>query len=128
MNQSIYAFRQADYKNIEYFERDYKDCTVYKLEENYRSTNNILNAANQVIKNNTHRKDLKLWSEKGDGLKIKYKRCYEEKDEAHYVIGEIKRLIDTGVRRKDIAVLYRTYTVSGNSRKVGYEKWKNTHV
>ena len=122
MNQSIYAFRQADYKNIEYFEKDYKECTVYKLEENYRSTNNILNAANQVIKNNVHRKDLKLWSEKGDGLKIKYKRCYEEKDEAHYVIGEIKRLIDTGVRRKDIAILYRT---NGQSRVLEEEIVRN---
>ncbi len=122
MNQSIYAFRQADYKNIEYFEKDYKECITYKLEENYRSTNNILNAANQVIKNNTHRKDLNLWSEKGDGLKIQYKRCYEEKDEAHYVIGEIKRLIDTGVRRKDIAVLYRT---NGQSRVLEEEIVRN---
>ena len=122
MNQSIYAFRQADYKNIEYFERDFKDCTVYKLEENYRSTNNILNAANQVIKNNTHRKDLKLWSEKGDGLKIKYKRCYEEKDEAHYVVGEIKKLLDEGVRRKDIAILYRT---NGQSRVIEEEIVRN---
>ncbi len=122
MNQSIYAFRQADYKNIEYFEKDYKECIVYKLEENYRSTNNILNAANQVIKNNVHRKDLKLWSEKGDGLKIKYKRCYEEKDEAHYVVGEIKRLIDTGVRRKDIAILYRT---NGQSRVIEEEIVRN---
>jgi len=122
MNQSIYAFRQADYKNIEYFEKDYKECITYKLEENYRSTNNILNAANQVIKNNTHRKDLKLWSEKGDGLKIQYKRCYEEKDEAHFVIGEIKRLIDTGVRRKDIAILYRT---NGQSRVLEEEIVRN---
>ena len=122
MNQSIYDFRQADYKNIEYFERDFKDCTVYKLEENYRSTNNILNAANQVIKNNTHRKDLKLWSEKGDGLKIKYKRCYEEKDEAHYVVGEIKKLLDEGVRRKDIAILYRT---NGQSRVIEEEIVRN---
>ena len=122
MNQSIYAFRQADYKNIEYFEKDYKECITYKLEENYRSTNNILNAANQVIKNNTHRKDLKLWSEKGEGLKIQYKRCYEEKDEAHFVIGEIKRLIDTGVRRKDIAILYRT---NGQSRVLEEEIVRN---
>ena len=122
MNQSIYAFRQADYKNIEYFEKDYKECITYKLEENYRSTNNILNAANQVIKNNTHRKDLNLWSEKGDGLKIQYKRCYEEKDEAHFVIGEIKRLIDTGVRRKDIAILYRT---NGQSRVLEEEIVRN---
>ena len=118
MNQSIYAFRQADYKNIEYFENDYKECHVIKLEENYRSTNNILNAANGVIKNNKHRKDLKLWSEKGDGLKIKYKRCYDERNEAHYVVSEIKDLLDTGVRRKDIAILYRT---NGQSRVIEEE-------
>ena len=118
MNQSIYAFRQADYKNIEYFEKDYSECHVIKLEENYRSTNNILNAANGVIKNNVHRKDLKLWSEKGDGLKIKYKRCYDERNEAHYIVSEIKSLLEDGVRRKDIAILYRT---NGQSRVIEEE-------
>lgn len=122
MNQSIYAFRQADYKNIEYFEKDYKECKVIKLEENYRSTNNILNAANDVIKNNVHRKDLKLWSEKGDGLKIKYKRCYDEANEAHYVVSEIKDLISQGVPRKDIVILYRT---NGQSRIFEEEIVKN---
>ena len=108
MNQSIYAFRQADYRNILNFERDYKDCKVIKLEENYRSTNNILNAANSVIKNNKERKDMKLWSEKGDGLKVKYIRSYDEKHEITLVIDEINKLLDKGYKKSDIGILYRT--------------------
>ena len=108
MNQSIYAFRQADYRNILNFERDYKDCKVIKLEENYRSTNNILNAANSVIKNNIERKDLNLWSEKGDGIKIKYLRAYDEKHEITLVIEEINKLLNEGYSRSGIGILYRT--------------------
>ena len=108
MNQSIYAFRQADYRNILNFESDYKDCKVIKLEENYRSTNNILNAANSVIKNNKERKDLKLWSEKGDGLKIKYMRAYDEKHEITLVIEEINKLLNEGYKKENIGILYRT--------------------
>ena len=108
MNQSIYAFRQADYRNILNFEKDYQDCKVIKLEENYRSTNNILNAANSVIKNNKERKDLKLWSEKGDGFKLKYMRAYDEKHEITLVIEEINKLLDEGYKRSEIGILYRT--------------------
>ena len=108
MNQSIYAFRQADYRNILNFERDYSDANIIKLEENYRSTNNILNAANSVIKNNKERKDLKLWSEKGDGLKVKYMRSYDENHEITLVIEEIGKLLDSGYKRSDIGILYRT--------------------
>ena len=108
MNQSIYAFRQADYKNILNFEKDYSDSVVIKLEENYRSTNNILNAANSVIKNNKERKDLKLWSEKGDGVKVKYMRAYDEKHEITLVIDEINKLLAEGYHNKDICILYRT--------------------
>ncbi len=113
MNQSIYAFRQADYKNIINFEKDYPECVSIKLEENYRSTNNILNAANCVIKNNMQRKDLKLWSEKGDGVKLKYMRSYDEKHEVTLVLSEIEKLLDEGYKRSDIAILYRT---NGQSR------------
>lgn len=113
MNQSIYAFRQADYKNIINFEKDYPECISIKLEENYRSTNNILNAANCVIKNNTQRKDLKLWSEKGDGVKLKYMRSYDEKHEVTLVLSEIEKLLSEGYNRSDIAILYRT---NGQSR------------
>ncbi len=108
MNQSIYAFRQADYRNILNFERDYKDALIIKLEENYRSTNNILNAANSVIKNNKERKDLNLWSEKGDGLKVKYMRAYDEKHEITLVIEEINKLLNEGYKKSEIGVLYRT--------------------
>ncbi len=113
MNQSIYAFRQADYKNIINFEKDYPECISIKLEENYRSTNNILNAANCVIRNNTQRKDLKLWSEKGDGVKVKYIRSYDEKHEVTVVLSEIENLLKDGYKRSDIAILYRT---NGQSR------------
>ena len=108
MNQSIYAFRQADYRNILNFETDYKDANIIKLEENYRSTNNILNAANSVIKNNKERKDLKLWSEKGEGVKVKYMRSYDEKHEITLVIEEINKLLYSGYNRSDIGILYRT--------------------
>ncbi len=108
MNQSIYSFRQADYRNILNFEKDYKDAKIIKLEENYRSTNNILSAANCVIKNNKERKDLNLWSEKGDGLKIKYMRAYDEKHEITLVIEEINNLLNEGYKRKEIGILYRT--------------------
>ena len=81
---------------------------IIKLEENYRSTNNILNAANSVIANNKERKDLRLWSEHGDGVKVKYIRSYDERHEVTIVINEIKKLLEEGYKKKDIAVLYRT--------------------
>ena len=108
VNQSIYAFRQADYKNIINFENDYKEATIIKLEENYRSTNNILNAANSVIKNNQERKDLTLWSKKGEGVKIKYLRSYDEKHEVTLIISEIQSLLDQGYKKSEIGILYRT--------------------
>ena len=108
MNQSIYAFRQADFRNIINFENDFKNCQVIKLEHNYRSTNNILKAANEVIKHNKERKDLKLFSDKGDGVKIKYLRSYDEKHEISLIIDEIKDLKTKGYKPSDIAVLYRT--------------------
>lgn len=108
INQSIYAFRQADYRNIINFENDFKDCKVIKLEQNYRSTNTILSAANEVIKNNKERVDLDLYSEKGEGVKIKYFRSYDEKHEIGLVIDEINDLINKGNKYSDVAVLYRT--------------------
>ena len=107
-SQSIYSFRGANYKNILNFENDYKDAKTILLEENYRSTSNILDAANQVIKNNKMRKDKNLWTSRGVGEKIKYYRSYNERDEAQYVIRKTKELINRGVEYKDIAVLYRT--------------------
>ena len=108
MNQSIYAFRQADYHNIVNFEKDYANAKTIKLEHNYRSTNNILNAANDVISHNKERKDLRLYSDKGDGPKITYLRSYDEKHEISLVIDEINKLYLDGYEPKDVAILYRT--------------------
>ena len=107
-SQSIYSFRGANYKNILNFEKDYPDAKTILLEQNYRSTSTILDAANQVIKNNKQKKDKNLWTARGIGEKIKYYRSYNEKDEAQYVIRKTKELVNKGVEYKDIAVLYRT--------------------
>lgn len=107
-SQSIYSFRGANYKNILNFEKDYQEAKTILLEENYRSTSTILDAANQVIKNNKQRKDKNLWTSRGAGEKIKYYRSYNERDEAQYVIRKIKELSNRDVEYKDIAVLYRT--------------------
>lgn len=106
--QSIYSFRGANFKNILNFEKDYKDAKVILLEQNYRSTKTILNAANSVIKNNVQKKDKNLWTENEEGEKIKYVRALDEKDEASFVTKEVKKLRSDGVSLDDIAVLYRT--------------------
>ena len=106
-DQSIYSFRGANYKNILNFEKDYKDAKTILLEENYRSTKNILNAANCVIKNNKSRKEKNLWTSNDDGEKIKYYRAYNERDEAQYVIRKIKELSVRNTNYQDIAILYR---------------------
>ena len=113
-DQSIYSFRGANYHNILNFERDYPNSKVIMLEKNYRSTKNILNAANSVIKNNKERKDKNLWTDNIEGSKIKYHRAYDEKDEAFYVLNEIKELIKNNTKLSDIAVLYRTNAQSRN--------------
>lgn len=107
-DQAIYAFRGANYKNILNFEKDYPEAKTIMLEENYRSTKNILNAANSVIKHNHERKDKNLWSNNIEGDKIKYKKVSNEKEEAAFVIDEIKSLLSNGVKEDDIAILYRT--------------------
>ncbi len=114
LDQSIYGFRGANYHNILNFEKDYPDAAVIPLEENYRSTGNILNVANDIIKNNKHRKEKNLWTKNGDGPKIRYHRAYDEQDEAYFVMNEIKKLIISGVSRDNIAVLYRTNAQSRN--------------
>ncbi len=120
-SQSIYSFRGANYKNILNFEKDYPDAKTILLEQNYRSTSTILDAANQVIKNNSQRKDKKLWTDRGQGEKIKYYRAYNERDEAQYVIRKIKELVNRGTEYKDIAILYRT---NAQSRVVEEEMLK----
>ena len=107
-DQSIYMFRGANFRNILNFERDYKNAKVIPLEENYRSTNTILEAANSVIKNNKERKEKNLWSSKGDGCKIKYLRAYDGRHEIQLVLDEIKELYREGYSYSDISVLYRT--------------------
>ena len=107
-NQSIYSWRNADYRNILNFEKDYKDAKVILLEENYRSTNNILKAANSVIKNNNEGKKLNLWTSSGDGEKVDYIRVEDEIREANFVIDKIKDLVSLGYSYNDFAVLYRT--------------------
>lgn len=114
IDQSIYAWRNADYRNVLYFERDYKDVSVILLEENYRSTNTILKAANSVIKNNSQRKEKNLWSSFSDGDKIEYVRCDNEKEEASFVANKIKEFVELGYRYDDFAILYRTNAQSRN--------------
>ncbi len=107
-DQSIYMFRGANFRNILNFEKDYKNAKVIPLEENYRSTKYILDAANSVIKNNKERKEKNLWSSNGEGTKTKYLRAYDGKHEIQLVLDEIKRLLEDGYKKNDISVLYRT--------------------
>lgn len=107
-SQSIYSWRQADYRNINYLIRDYPDIKVINLEQNYRSTKNILDAANVVISKNTGHPILKLWTEKGAGAKIKLYTARNGFDEAEFITEEIKSLRNKELKYSDIAVLYRT--------------------
>ncbi|GAA4206991.1 DNA helicase PcrA [Actinocatenispora rupis] len=108
-DQSIYAFRGATIRNIMEFERDFPDAETILLEQNYRSTQTILNAANQVIARNTERKPKNLWSDSGTGEKIVGYVADNEHDEADWVAREIDRLVDDdGVKPSDVAVFYRT--------------------
>ena len=107
-DQSIYAFRGATIRNIEEFERDFMGARTILLEQNYRSTQNILSAANAVIARNTGRRAKNLWTASGDGALITLDAADSEHDEARFVVGEIDRLADLGVEWGDIAVFYRT--------------------
>ncbi|HZG59727.1 MAG TPA: DNA helicase PcrA [Anoxybacillus sp.] len=108
-DQSIYRWRGADIQNILSFEKDYPNATVILLEQNYRSTKRILQAANEVIENNLNRKPKKLWTENPEGNKIVYYQAMSESDEAQFVAGKIKEYVDSGKRKySDFAILYRT--------------------
>ena len=111
-DQSIYAFRGADIRNISEFERDFPGAKVVLLEQNYRSTQNILSAANAVIGNNFDRKDKKLWSDKGDGDKIIGFTGYSQHDEAQFVADEVESLRRAGYPYSEMAVFYRTNSQS----------------
>jgi DNA helicase-2/ATP-dependent DNA helicase PcrA len=107
-DQSIYAFRGADIRNIVEFERDFPQSKVILLEQNYRSTQNILDAANAVISNNFDRKDKKLFTDIGEGQKIVGFTGYSGHDEAQFIADEITKMHDEGIAYKDMAVFYRT--------------------
>jgi DNA helicase-2/ATP-dependent DNA helicase PcrA len=107
-DQAVYGFRGADIRNILDFERDWPDAHVVKLEQNYRSTQTILNASNSVIANNRSRKAKTLWSDIGAGDPVHVRELDDEHAEARFVVSEIERLVDEGASRDDIAVFYRT--------------------
>jgi DNA helicase-2/ATP-dependent DNA helicase PcrA len=107
-DQSIYAFRGADLRNIMEFEKDYPDARIVLLEQNYRSTQTILDAANAVITNNAGRKPKRLWTDEGSGEPIVVFEAQDEHEEAAYIAEEITRLADTGIAPDEIAVFYRT--------------------
>ena len=107
-DQSIYAFRGADIRNITEFERDFPGAKTILLEQNYRSTQNILSAANAVISQNPYRPAKNLWTDSGAGEKITLFTGYDERNEAAFVVDRIKRLADQGVNYSEMAVLYRT--------------------
>lgn len=116
-DQSIYSFRGANLQNILDFEKDFSSCEIIKLEQNYRSTASILNAANAVISNNIERKSKKLWTDAGEGEKILFYRAGDQYDEARWVAREIRRLSRTRSNTfpfSEVAVLYRINALSRN--------------
>lgn len=106
-DQSIYSWRGADIQNILDFEKDYPDAKTVRLEQNYRSTGHILNAANAVVAHNSRRKAKRLFTDAGDGEKIKLFQASDERDEGRWIGAEIERLHDTGTSYDDFAVFYR---------------------
>ncbi|NOX61774.1 MAG: UvrD-helicase domain-containing protein [Chloroflexi bacterium] len=108
-DQSIYGWRGADYRNVRRFRRDFPDATVILLEQNYRSTQNILDAANAIIRRNRHRTPKKLFTTRGAGPHIIVHQAYDEYDEGGFILDEIARLSETGEARPgDCAIMYRT--------------------
>ena len=108
-DQSIYKFRGANIKNILNFEQVFEDARVIKLEQNYRSTSNILNAANAVIRNNRGRKDKTLWTDNGEGKKLTFRQFDSGYDEAEYIVDDIRKQVNAGSGNcHDFAILYRT--------------------
>lgn len=105
MSQAIYSWRGADYRNILNFKSDYPECSVYNLTKNYRSTNNIINAAKEIIKNNRQNINLDLWTENGEGEKINIFEGATEKEESKYISEKIEK---SNIEHSEIAVLYRT--------------------
>ncbi len=124
-DQSIYKFRGANIQNILSFEKVFPDTKTVKLEQNYRSTQNILNAANAVIKNNVHRKEKTLWTENEEGEKVKYKQFLNGFEEADYVTACIRKKVECEkAAYKDFAILYRTNAQS----RIFEEKFLNANI
>ncbi len=117
-DQSIYKFRGANIENILNFEKMFPDAHVVRLEQNYRSTQNILDAANAVIQNNMGRKGKSLWTDAGEGEKIIIHREPNEQDEADYIASEIRRLYNDGYKYSDIALLYRNNSLTRSSEDI----------
>lgn len=113
-DQSIYKFRGATIENILQFENRYDNAQVIRLEQNYRSTQNILDAANEVISNNTGRKGKNLWTDNGAGEKIIWHSCADEMSESKYIVKQIEEETSNGVSRNDIAILYRMNAMSSS--------------
>ena len=111
-DQSIYGWRGADIRNILDFEKDFPDAKVVKLEQNYRSTSNILDAANQVIAHNRGRKEKALWTDRGEGAPILLFAAGDEKEEAAWICERIRQLKDSGEQYSEMVVLYRTHSQS----------------
>lgn len=126
-SQAIFGFRQADIRNILDFERDFDEVRVVKLEQNYRSTQTILDAANALIAHNREQMPKELWTDLGPGGDIVVRELDDEHAEARYVAGEIERLVDEGLSRSEIAVLYRMNSQSRAledqlvRREIGYQ-------
>jgi DNA helicase II / ATP-dependent DNA helicase PcrA len=119
VHNSIYSWRGADYRNILNFERDYPGCAVIKLEQNYRSTKHILDAAHKIITKNQQRSDKKLWTAAGDGLPVQMLQMANERSEAEAIVRRVRNGVDAGLRRyKDFAVLYRTNAQSRSVEEV----------
>lgn len=112
-DQSIYSWRGAIVRNMLDFNKIFSSCKIHKLERNYRSTANILNLANKIIKTNKERVDKKLWTDLGDGAKVVYRNCYGDKEEADYVLNEISGLIaHNNYKPNDIAILVRANSLT----------------
>ena len=112
-DQSIYGWRGADYENIKRFVRDFPGCNVFKLEQNYRSTKQILDVANRVIANNSERMSKVLWTEKEGGVRVEYKSAWDDLEESDYVLSQIQILKrNLGYEDKDFAILVRTSSIT----------------
>lgn len=122
-DQSIYSFRGATVENILGFDREYSNAKTVRLEQNYRSTGNILAAANGIIQNNAGRKGKELWTDAGDGEKVHMKRLYTQAEEGAFICDTIKKKVESGAKYSDFAVLYRVNALS-NSLETAFVKKK----